>query len=254
MGDAVYVILHIVDLASTPIIYVFPFGTTPPPFPFPNSTLMSPTVGTYLYQRISASGSDTRFDTLRDSPPKVLTAFALQASWVSICLLPILALNSLPAALLVSLPRSVALTDVAGLSLFAGGLGLEIVADRQKAGWGRAKREHRHDEDFITSGLWAHSRHPNYFGETMLWTGIAVAAGGVLTRRVGVAGMGLAGAGWRGRALGLALAGVSPAFVACLLLFGSGVPVSERRSDEKFGHREDYRQWKRDTPVFWPKL
>lgn len=75
----------------------------------------------------------------------------------------------------------------------------------------------------------------------------------MLARRVGVAGMGLA-AGWKGRALGLALAGVSPAFVAGLLLFGSGVPLSERKYDEKFGGREDYQLWKRDTPVFWPRF
>ena len=164
-----------------------------------------------------------------------------------------LALNSIPATLLATLPRSVAITDIAGLLLFTGGLGLEIAADRQKSAWVRAKREGRHDEDFITSGLWGRSRHPNYFGETMLWTGIAVAAGGVLARRVGMAGMGLA-AGWKGRALGLALAGVSPAFVASLLLYGSGVPPSERKYDEKCGDREDYQRGKRDTPVFWPKF
>ncbi|MCJ1465484.1 hypothetical protein MMC07_004102 [Pseudocyphellaria aurata] len=217
-------------------------------------------LGTHLYARISSSGSDSRFDAIRDSVPKFGLAFFAQATWVSICLLPVLALNSIPAARLAAtvLPRSVAVTDALGLLLFGGGLTLEVLADRQKSAWLQAKREGKHHEDFLASGLWARSRHPNYFGETMLWSGIAVLAGGVLTRSAGVAGMlGMkpgAAVGWRGRLLGLMLAGASPAFVATLLLFGSGVPLSEAKYDQRYGDREDYRRWKRETPVFWPKL
>lgn len=217
-------------------------------------------VGTHLYTRILSSGSDSRFATIRDSAPKFAVAFFAQATWVSICLLPVLALNSIPAARLAAtvLPRSVAVTDVLGLLLFTGGLTLEVVADRQKTAWTQEKREGKHNEDFISRGLWGRSRHPNYFGETMLWSGIAVLAGGVLTRSAGVVGMlGLqqgAAVGWRGRLLGLVLAGASPAFVTMLLLFGSGVPLSEIKYDKRFGDREDYQRWKRETPVFWPKL
>lgn len=217
-------------------------------------------LGTHLYTRISSAGSDSRFDTIRDSPPKFAVAFFAQATWVSICLLPVLALNSIPAVRLAAtvLPRSVSVTDALGLLLFAGGLTLEVVADRQKTAWTQEKREGKHNEDFLSRGLWGRSRHPNYFGETMLWSGIAVLAGGVLTRSVGVVGMlGLqqgAAVGWRGRLLGLVLAGASPAFVATLLLFGSGVPLSESKYDKRFGDREDYQRWKRETPVFWPKL
>ena len=111
----------------------------------------------------------------------------------------------------------------------------------------------------MTRGLWSKSRHPNYFGEVALWSGIAVVAGGVLARNAGAVGMGLAGAGanatgWKARALGVAMAGVSPAFVAALLMFVSGVPLSEKKYDAKFGHREDYQRWKRDTPLFVPKF
>lgn len=228
--------------------------TNLPVYQLPNA------VGTHLYTRISSSGSDSRFDTIRDSPRKFAVAFFAQATWVSICLLPVLALNSIPAARLAAtvLPRSVSVTDALGLLLFVGGLTLEIVADRQKTAWMQEKREGKHHEDFLSRGLWGRSRHPNYFGETMLWSGIAVLAGGVLTRSVGVVGMlGLqqgAAVGWRGRLLGLVLAGASPTFVATLLLFGSGVPLSEAKYDKRFGDREDYQRWKRETPVFWPKL
>jgi steroid 5-alpha reductase family enzyme len=87
--------------------------------------------------------------------------------------------------------------------------------------------------------LWSKSRHPNYFGESTLWTGIAVTAAGVLVSNVGQVGMGLAG-GWGGRLLALSMCGVSPAFVTFLLLEVSGVPLSGNKYDKKYGHRKDY--------------
>ena len=146
-------------------------------------------MGTYLFSRISADdGKDSRFSTMRYSPPKFLGAFLIQAAWVSTCLMPVLALNAIPASYFALLPASVAATDIIGLALFAGGFGLEAIADRQKSAWLQERREKKHDEAFLTRGLWGRSRHPNYFGEMMLWTGIAVVAGGVLVRNVGAAG------------------------------------------------------------------
>lgn len=253
-------------------------------------------VGTYLFSRISADeGQDSRFSSMRSSPPKFLTAFLLQAAWVSTCLMPVLALNAIPAPYFALLPASIAATDIIGLALFAGGFTLEIAADRQKSQWMREKREKKHDEPFLARGLWSRSRHPNYFGEMMLWTGIAVVAGGVLVRTVGQVGMGFAplsllllrrGGGqvnasasasasalasasasataksaitttpslFRGRALGLLMAGISPAFVTALLLFVSGVPPSEAKYDARYGERADYQEWKRNTPMLVPKL
>lgn len=119
------------------------------------------------------------------------------------------------------------LTDILGLLLFTGGLSFEILADRQKSAWSAAKKRKEHDEDFLTSGLWAKSRHPNYFGESVLWSGIAVLSAGVLAGSAGQLGMGTAGWGVWGRVLGVGIAGVSPAFVTFLLLKVSGVPLSE---------------------------
>lgn len=174
-------------------------------------------MGSYLFRRISADGNDSRFDSIRNSPPKFLGAFFAQATWVTLCLLPVLAVNSLPAALLSTLPAGVAITDIIGLLLYVGGLSFEVTADRQKEQWVHEKKQKEHDENFLTRGLWSKSRHPNYFGEATLWTGIATVAGGVLVSNVGQVGMGLAG-GLGGRALGLIMAGVSPAFVTFLLL------------------------------------
>ena len=114
------------------------------------------------------------------------------------------------------------------------------------------------------------SRHPNYFGESTLWTGIAtLAAGALLTaypithvspgiaalrplvRTVG-ASLGLGASSPRAAAVALCYA--SPAFVTFLLLKVSGVPLSEKKYDDRFGDRDDYRRWKRETPVFVPRV
>ena len=211
-------------------------------------------VGTYLFQRISADGSDSRFEKIRYSPPKFLVAFFAQATWVSLCLLPVLAINSIPATAFAALPASIAVTDILGLLLFTGGLSFEVVADRQKDRWVQEKKAKKHEEDFLTRGLWSHSRHPNYFGEITFWSGIAVLAGGVLTRNAGQVGMGLAGMGASGKIMAAAMAGVSPAFVTFLLLKVSGVPLSEDKYDKRYGDRKDYQEWKKNTPMLIPKL
>ncbi|PBP27426.1 hypothetical protein BUE80_DR001775 [Diplocarpon rosae] len=202
-------------------------------------------LGTYLFQRILSDGHDSRFDEIKKSPPKFFGAWMAQATWVSLCLLPVLAVNSIPHTLLSTLPL-VTLTDVLGLGLFVGGLTFEVIADRQKSAWVRAKKAKQHDEDFLTSGLWSKSRHPNYFGESTLWTGLAVTSFGILRARgAGVSVNGLSA---------FALCAVSPVFVTFLLLKVSGVPLSEKKYDERYGDRKEYREWKESTPMFIPKL
>ena len=176
------------------------------------------TVGTYLFTRILGTKTDSRFDGIRARPLPFYAAFLAQATWVSLCLLPVLALNALPATtLLAPATRFLPVTDVAGIALFALGFGFEAVADRQKSNWMAAKQQKKHEEQFITGGLWGKSRHPNYFGEIALWSGIAVSAGGVLASAAGVHGMGLATGLGVGRLIGAGMAAVSPAFVTFLL-------------------------------------
>ncbi|KAI4240435.1 MAG: hypothetical protein L6R40_005146 [Gallowayella cf. fulva] len=211
-------------------------------------------LGTYLFSRISSDeGTDSRFDVIRTSPPKFLGAFFAQATWVSLCLMPVLAVNSLPASLFSTLPAAIGVTDILGALLFLGGFSFEVTADRQKNKWVQEKKTKKHNEEFLTRGLWSKSRHPNYFGEVTLWTGVATLAAGVLMSNVGQTGIGLAG-GPLGIVTALAMAGVSPAFVALLLFKVSGIPLSEGKYDKRYGGRKDYQEWKRNTPMFFPKL
>ncbi|KAH8588184.1 hypothetical protein B0O99DRAFT_479264, partial [Bisporella sp. PMI_857] len=184
-------------------------------------------LGSYLFQRVISDGKDSRFDKIKKSPPKFFGAWMAQATWISLCIMPVLAINSIPHRLLSTLP-TVGLTDILGLSLFVGGLGFEIIADWQKNAWAQARKRKEHDEEFLTHGLWSKSRHPNYFGESTLWTGIATTAAGVLVKNAGQVGMGVAGTIY-GRFLGFGLCAISPAFVTFLLFKVSGIPLSERK-------------------------
>jgi steroid 5-alpha reductase family enzyme len=119
-----------------------------------------------------------------------------------------------------------------GTAIWTFGYGFEVIADLQKAAF---KKRPENKGQFIRLGLWTHSRHPNYFGEILLWVGIAVIS--VPT---------LSGSQF------LALA--SPLFVFLLLNYVSGVPMLEKRADKKWGHLEAYQIYKRRTPVLIPRL
>ena len=168
--------------------------------------------------------------------------------------MPVLAVNSLPLTVFAGLPAAVSLTDILGILLYLGGISFEVVADRQKNTWVQEKKEKKHEEDFLTRGLWSRSRHPNYFGESTLWTGIATMSAGVLCSNAGQLGIGLAGYGLIGKGIAAAMAGVSPAFVTFLLFKVSGIPLSESKYDKRYGDRKDYQKWKEETPMFFPKF
>ncbi|KAK4503136.1 hypothetical protein PRZ48_006563 [Zasmidium cellare] len=204
-------------------------------------TFWAARLGSFLFSRITADdGKDSRFDSIRSSPPKFFVAFFAQATWVSLCLMPVLAINSIPATTLAALPL-VTITDILGILLYVGGLAFEATADQQKSQWVKEKKEKKHSEDFLTRGLWSKSRHPNYFGESTLWTGIATTAAGVMLSNIGQAGMGFSGSPVS-RIGALAMAAVS------------GVPLSENKYDKRYGDRKDYQEWKKNTPMFIPKL
>jgi steroid 5-alpha reductase family enzyme len=210
-------------------------------------------VGYHLFSRITAdNGQDSRFEKIRSSPPKFLVAFFAQATWVSLCLLPVTAVNAMPPATFANIP-AVTLTSALGVAMWLFGFSFEVLADRQKSQWVADKKAKKHSEQFLTSGLWGQSRHPNYFGEITLWTGLAVAAAGVLASNAGQKAMGWSGSP-AARLGACVIAGASPAFTAFLLTKVSGIPLSEKKYDKKYGGDSKYQQWKENTPVLIPKL
>lgn len=142
--------------------------------------------------------------------------------------------------------------ELLGLAIFVFGLTFEVIADRQKSQWSKEKKEKKHSEEFLTRGLWSKSRHPNYFGEITLWSGIAIAASGLLLRQPSQMALGLSGVS--GKMLVAGLCAASPAFVSFLLLKVSGIPLSENKYDKKYGDRKDYQKWKAETPMLVPKF
>ncbi|KZZ96729.1 hypothetical protein AAL_03958 [Moelleriella libera RCEF 2490] len=217
-------------------------------------------LGYYLFDRITKDeGKDPRFEKLRTQPVRFAASFLVQAMWVSLMLMPVFALNAVPAA---ALPTAVTLTDVLGISVWAGGLALESAADWQKSRWVQRKKDKQHDEEFLSTGLFALSRFPHYFGEISLWTGLATAAAGALARTpvqlaLGFPAAAVVGGGslvTRGVLATTALAFTAPAFSAFLLTKVSGIPLTEERHDKRLGGNKEYQQWKKDTPKLVPKL
>lgn len=176
----------------------------------------------------------------------------IQATWCSLICLPVIALNAVPATAFAS-TAALTLTDILGIGLWIGGFTTEVIADRQKSQWLREKHEKKHEEDFMTRGLWQRSQFPNYFGESTLWTGLATTAAGVLASQSVQAALGFKG-GLAGVTGALALAYISPVFTTFLLTRVSGIPLSERKYDKRYGDRKDYQEWKANTPKFFPKL
>ena len=127
-------------------------------------------LGLFLYRRVHKDGGDGRFDEIKPNPYRFFVTWTLQGLWVS------LTLAAAVAAISTAPPAPLGPLDALGLAVWVGGFAIEVVADQQKRRF-RA----RHPGRFIHTGLWAWSRHPNYFGEIVLWTGIAIIAASTIS-------------------------------------------------------------------------
>ena len=183
-------------------------------------------LGSFLFMRVHKDKKDGRFDTIKTSFTQFFMTWTLQGMWVFIC--------SSAALVAIANPTGVPINIVfiIGLALFILGFVVEIIADNQKSAF-RSIPENK--DVFINEGLWARSRHPNYFGEITLWTGITVM--GISTFE----GMNY-------------LALFSPIFSYLLLNYVSGVRMLEYRGHKKWGHLDAYVTYKKSTPKFIPKI
>jgi len=181
-------------------------------------------LGTFLYKRIVKSGEDKRFKEIKKSLPKFLMAWTLSALWVfltTVNAITIIALNP---------QEPLGTFFIIGSGLWILGFSFEAVADWQKE---RFSGLPENRDKFITQGLWSISRHPNYFGEIVLWTGIAIISLPLLS-------------GWQLVTL------VSPLFVFILLTKISGLPFLEDKAEKKWGNDKNYIEYKNKTPVLTP--
>ncbi|KAG7153786.1 Zinc finger protein 362-like [Homarus americanus] len=124
-------------------------------------------LGLFLFTRIVKAGKDRRFDKTRANPVRFFYAWTLQGVWVLVTILPSLL------AVLSPRQRPVGTRDYIGWGIWAMGFLIEVVADYQKTVF---KNNPANKDKFINTGLWALSRHPNYFGEILLWFGLYVSA------------------------------------------------------------------------------
>lgn len=182
-------------------------------------------LATFLFRRISKSGGDDRFDKIKHEPLRFFMAWTIQGLWVLLTAAAALAVITGGARV------PLGAIGIAGIAVWATGMLIEIIADRQKSNF-KAIADNK--GKFINIGLWSWSRHPNYFGEIVLWTGMAIVALPVLQ-------------GWQWATL------ISPVFVAFLLIKVSGIPLLEEKADSRWGGQEDYEEYKRTTPALIPR-
>ena len=188
--------------------------------------IWSSRLGIFLYKRIQDEGKDVRFDNIKPSFIRYLNAWIVQGLWVTF--------TAGAALTAISSNNRVSFGSIGiiGLFVWVSGFTIEVRSDRQKS---KFNSDPNNKDRFINTGLWSKSRHPNYFGEILLWCGVALIALPVL----------------EGTQL---FTLVSPVFVYILLTRGSGVPLLEKKADETWGGNPEYEEYKNSTPVLFPKL
>lgn len=183
-------------------------------------------LGLYLFARRLRHGKDRRLDNARMRRRKFFLYWTLQALWVFMALFPTLLLNTSRRDI------PLGLRDYLGWSLWALGFGFEVLADHQKAVF-RSDPENK--GKFISSGLWSISRHPNYFGEIMLWFGLYLSASSVLQELQ-------------------FLSVLCPILQLLLITRFSGIPPLEEEGFRRWGNDPAYHEYLRNTSLLLPYL
>ncbi len=129
-------------------------------------------------------------------------------------------------AITTNAPAHWTMWDWAGVEVFAFGFLFEAIGDEQLR---RFKANPANKGRVMNTGLWRYTRHPNYFGEAVLWWGLGL--------------IGVAAGGW----LGL----VGPAIITFLLIRVSGVAMLEKTLKET---KPGYADYIARTPAFFPRF
>jgi len=186
-------------------------------------TLWGIRLALHLYVRHHGRGEDFRYRAWREAWGRsfvwrsYLQIYLLQGAVVFVVLWPVLLVLDSPGGALGA-------ADLAGTLLWAAGFLFEAVGDWQLL---RFTSDPANRGRIITHGLWRYTRHPNYFGEALLWWGVFL---------VGLP----APSGWTGA--------VSPLLIGFLLLFVSGIPMLEK----KYEGVPEFEEYRRRTSAFVP--
>jgi len=178
----------------------------------------------YLFYRIIKIGQDHRFDGARENPFKFGIWFFFQFVIIWMLALPYTLLNAS------SYNPNIAWNDILGWILFVVGFICETVADQQKFAF---KNNPENKNHWCDVGIWKYSRHPNYFGEIILWWGIFASCASILSN-------------WEWFVI------IGTIFLTVTLVFATGIPTTEKSTDQRFWKNEDYQEWKNKTPVLVP--
>ncbi len=181
-------------------------------------------LGSFLFVRVKKAGSDGRFDEMKKHFWWFLMTWTIQGLWVFLTLAMALA------AITSDSKMGIEIFAILGTLIWIIGFSIEVIADQQKTNF---KDDPTNEGNFITGGLWSWSRHPNYFGEMVLWIGVAVIAFPVLS-------------GWQFVAL------ISPIFVIFLLTKVSGISLLEARGYKKWKDNPAYMDYIKNTSVLIP--
>ncbi|HME68599.1 MAG TPA: DUF1295 domain-containing protein [Myxococcota bacterium] len=180
----------------------------------------------YLTWRNSGEGEDFRYGAMRRRHGgrfawvSLYTVFGLQAALCWVISLPVQAAIASPT------PAALDLLDALGVVLFGVGFFFESVGDLQLA---RFKADPMNRGKVMDRGLWAWTRHPNYFGDTLVWWGLFMLA---LATPVGIFTL------------------PAPLLLTFLLLRVSGVPLLERSLVKR---RPEYKEYMERTSAFLPR-
>ena len=183
-------------------------------------------LGMFLFYRVFKVGEDDRFKEVKQVPSKFLIWFTVSGLWVS--LTSIAALKVLTSQVEHNNYYFVYL----GLALWIFGFLFEVIADYQKT---KFKNNPENKDQFISSGLWSLSRHPNYFGEIILWIGVFI-----------ITIPSLSGIDY--------LTILSPLFVYTLLNKISGINLLEIKAQKRWGDLDSYKEYRSKTPQLIPKF
>ncbi|KAF9156174.1 hypothetical protein BG015_006910 [Linnemannia schmuckeri] len=198
-------------------------------------------LGSFLFSRALRHG-DKRFSKIKKLPGRFLIYWLVQGIWVALTALPVYMTNSIPA----SIHPNLELQDYIGIALWGSGFVFEVIANYQKQKW-RKEVGRDYKRSFISTGLWSLSRHPNYFGECLLWFGsyffCSSAFPAALENPAPIMSY------WMSR-----LAVFSPMFVTFLITRVSGIPLLERENDRRLKDVVAYWKYKKATSMFVPTL